>query len=274
VDWCSGNGLECILTVTGIDARADWARYLSLVPWLWDGISPSPGTKAEYDAVIRDFFDLDVAKQEDNRAAFVNLWAFIAGRYQNNPLVRFSIMNEPFCLVDVPDEGTAAHLAESYSAFVERVVDGIRSAGAAQQVHVDRPFLFDSKGNWLVRPVNREGIVWESHQSLLPAFGGTTFAAFKAGVDRDVRTFVDGFQKPLFMGEYGIEPMTEVRRTFASNWRTILWDQVAYLDGLPLAGRQYHCWDTMHGEYGPFAGDSDLTPQETEWIMRTVLAPE
>jgi hypothetical protein len=30
----------------------------------------------------------------------------------------------------------------------------------------------------------------------------------------------------------------------------------------------------MHGEYGPFAGDSNLTPVETDWIMRTVLAPE
>jgi hypothetical protein len=273
VDWCSGNGLECILAITGIDARADWARYLSLVGWLWDDLYASPVSKAEYDAVIRDFFDLDVAKQTDNRAAFVNLWAFMGGRYRDNPLVRFSIMNEPFCLVDVPDERTAFHLAESYSSFMEQVVDGIRSAGAAQAVYVDRPFLFDSSWNWLVAPVNRDGIVWESHQSLLPAFGGTTFAAFKAGVDRDVRQYLDEFQKPLFMGEFGIEPLTEIRKTFASDWRQVLAAQVAYLDSLPLAGRQYHCWDTMHGEYGSFAGDSNLTAAETDWIMRTVLAP-
>jgi len=122
-----------------------------------------------------------------------------------------------------------------------------------------------------VRAVNRD-IVWECHESLLPAFGGTTLAQFKTAVDDDVRRFVDDFGKPLFMGEYGLEPVTEVRKTFASNWHSILSGQTAYLDAMPLAGRQYHCWDTMFGEYGPFAGDSNLTAEETNWILETTLA--
>jgi hypothetical protein len=182
-------------------------------------------------------------------------------------------MNEPLCLVDIPDSATAIHLGESYSAFVEQIVDGIRAAGSTQKVHVDKPFLWDSGWKLAARPINRDNIVWESHQSLLPAFGGTTLDAFKAGVDSDVRKFVDEFQKPLFIGEYGIEPILEIRKTFASNWKSVVSAQAAYLDSLPLAGRQFHCWDNMYGEYAPFAGDSDLTAEESDWIVRTVLAP-
>jgi hypothetical protein len=272
VDWCSQNHLDCILTITGCDARADWAIYLSLVPWLWEGLRAGPTNKAEYDAVIRDFFDLDVANQGANRAAFIALWAFIAHRYRDNPYVRFSIMNEPFCLVDIPDGAAASRLSESYSAFMEQIVDGIRGAGATQKVHVDKPFLWDSSGRWVVRPVNRDNIVWESHQSLLPAFGGTTLELFKAGVDGDVRRFVDEFQKPLFIGEYGIEPILEIRKTFASIWKSVISGQVAYLDSLPLAGRQFHSVDNLYGEYSLFAGDSDLTAEESDWIVQTVLA--
>ncbi len=88
----------------------------------------------------------------EGRAAFAALWAFMAERYPDNPLVRFSIMNEPFCLVTIPDGKTAEHLAESYSAFMEDVVDAIRQAGATRhKVHVDKPFLWDAGGNLAVR---------------------------------------------------------------------------------------------------------------------------
>ncbi len=272
VDWCSQNHMDCILTITGLDARADWAIYLTLVSWLWDGLRPSPTNKAEYDAVIRDFFDLSVAAQDANRSAFIRLWVFIANRYRDNPYVRLSLMNEPFCLVEIPDDATATHLGESYSAFVEQIVDGIRGAGATQKVHVDKPFLWDSGWRLTVRPVQRDNIVWESHSYVAPAWGTPTLEAWKAQVDGDVRKFVDEFQKPLFIGEYGIDPISEVRRTFASNWRSLLSAQVAYLDTLPLAGRQFHCWDILYGEYAPFGGDSDLTAEESDWIVQTVLA--
>ncbi len=88
VDWCTQNQLYCILNITGLGAYDDWSFYLSLPYWLWDGIypAPDPTDKPASDSIIRDFFDLSVAKQNINRTAFIHLWKFIANRYKDNPL--------------------------------------------------------------------------------------------------------------------------------------------------------------------------------------------
>ncbi len=271
VDWCTQNQLYCILTITGFSAQADWAIYLSLPSWLWENIIPAPTDKTEYDAVIRDFFDLDVTVQEINRNAFIRLWKYIANRYKENSYVMYSIMNEPFCQVDIPDETTAIHLGQTYSSFMEQIVDTIRSTGSMQYIIVDIPFLWDSYWKPTVNPVNRENIVWESHAYVAP-WGSPTLEQWKRKIDQDVQKIVVEFQKPLFIGEYGIAPISEIRTTYAQNWKSILINQVTYLDSQQLFGRQYHCWDDMYGEYATFDGSSDLTSEESEWILETVLS--
>ncbi len=270
VNWCTQNQMYCILTVTGFSAHADWAIYLSLDSWLWDDLYPDPVSKPEYDAIIRDFFDLNVASQDINRAAFVNLWKYIASRYRDNPNVLFSIMNEPFCQVEIPDENIAKNLGMSYSMFMEEIVDAIRSTGANQIILLDMPFLWDSYWQPTVQPVNRDNIVWETHAYVAP-WGSPTLDEWKNKIDLDVQKIVVEFQKPLFVGEYGIAPVSEIHTTYASSWKSIIEEQIAYLDSLNLFGRQYHCWDDMNGEYANWEGSSDLTPDESEWIIQTVL---
>jgi len=271
VDWCTQNQMYCILTIMGIDGRADWAYYLSLPPSLWEGITATPGAtnRAACDSIVRDFFDLDIARQDINCAAFINLWKFIANRYKDNPYVIFGIMNEPFWEVNIPDEATAIHLGQSYSTFMEQIVDGIQSTGATQKVFIDLPFVWDSNWHNTVKPVNRDNIVWEVH-----AYGNMwepNNRVFKAIVNSFVNLFVYDYKKPVFIGEYGLLPITSIRENTGANWKSIISGQVAYLDSMPLIGRQYNAWADMNGECGAFQGQSDLTVEECEWIMKTVF---
>ena len=98
------NQLYCIINVTGFGAWADWAFYQSMPDWLWEDIRPglNYSDKSACDSIIRYFFDMDVKEQEGNRAAFVNLWKFIADRYKDNQYVMYSIMNEPFWVGHTP----------------------------------------------------------------------------------------------------------------------------------------------------------------------------
>ena len=271
VDWCTQNQIYCILNINCIDARADWALLLSMPSWLWEGnyATPSYTNKAACDTIIRDFFDLDIAKQDANRAAFITLWKFIANRYKDNPYVIYSIMNEPFWEVDIPDETAAIHLGQSYSTFMEQVVDAIQSTGSKQMVFIDFPFLFDHNGHSTVKPVDRENIVWEAH-----VYGNVwdpSNETFKGYLDNYVKLFIKEFKKPLFIGEYGFGQILRIREN-GNNWESVLSGEVAYLDSQPIIGRQFVSWSGMYGEHYQFFGESDLTAEESEWIMKTVLS--
>jgi hypothetical protein len=274
VNWATQYQMYVIIDITGIGARWDWEIALSFPNWLWEGLYPQPTTKTEYDNILRDFFDSSVAKQDINREAFINLWKFIANRYKDNPYVMFSIMNEPFCGVYFmgPDDSNIA-LGQSYSTFMERIVDAIRSTGAQQIIIINKPYLWDSQWRMTVKPVIRDNIIWEDHAyvSEPPTYD---FNVWKSYIDSYVKKFVNEFGKPLFMGEYGFDPMSVIRTHYSTTWRQILAEQVAYLDNLPLAGWQWHQWGYLDGEYYDFAVPSytgDLTAEESLWIIQTVV---
>jgi hypothetical protein len=270
VAWATQYEMYCILDITGIGARWDWEIALTFPNWLWEGLYTTPTTKAEYDAIMRDFFDLNVAKQDVNREAFINLWKFIANRYKDNPYVMFSIMNEPFCGSAPENHDINIPLGQSYSTYMTMVVDAIRSVGAQQLVFINKPYLWDSQWRMTVQPVNRDNIVWEDHfyVSILPY----DLNHWKSEINKPLQKFIYEFNKPLFIGEYGFDPLKEtIRNAYPTTWRSILSDEVAYLDSLPLAGRQWHQWGYMDREYYDFTGISDLTVEESIWIIQTVL---
>jgi hypothetical protein len=155
---------------------------------------------------------------------------------------------------------------------MERIVDAIRSVGAQQLVFINKPYLWDSQWRMTVKPVNRANIVWEDHAYVsTPPYD---FTNWKSYINQYVQKFVVEFNKPLFIGEYGFDLMSVIRTDYPTNWKTILADLVAYLDSLPLAGRQWHQWGYIDGEYYDFAAPAfsgDLTPEESTWIIQTVL---
>jgi hypothetical protein len=266
VSWCSQNQMYCTLSIQSLSYAGRW-----MIPsWLWENIYSQPTTQADWDTIIRDFFDLNVAKQDSNRDAFINLWKFIANRYKDNPYVMFSIMNEPLCLATIPDAATCTHLGQTYSKFMENVVDGIRSVGANQIVIIDRPYVTQFSYND-VQPVNRDGIMWEEHiyMETLPNHGWNYWTSW-------IGTFVNRicgvFKKPLFIGEYGFDPIGLVRTDYSTTWKQYLANMAAYIDNQTIVGRQFHCWDYMFGEYCDSEGTSNLTAEESSGIIQAVLS--
>jgi hypothetical protein len=272
VNWCSQNEMYCIINITGFGAWADWAFTLSMPSWLWDNIYTPPATndKPAFDSIIRDFFDLDVTRQDINRAAFITLWKYIANRYKENPYVIFSIMNEPFWQVDIPDEAAAIHLSQTYSTFMEQIVDAIRSTGATQYVLIDLPFLWDHNWQFTVNPVDREDIIWEVH--MYGSVWEPELESFKTNLEILTHLFIDTYKKPMFIGEYGINPPSSIHDNSSADWKLILTHEKIFLDSLPILGRQFTTWDDMNGEYATFTRESIYTSDDTEWIIQTVLA--
>ncbi len=178
-------------------------------------------------------------------------------------------MNEPFRQVEIPDDATAVHLGQSYSTFMEQITDSIRSTGATQQILIDIPYLWNHNNQFTVDPVNRNNITWEVH-----AYGSVWdpgLTSFKSYINKCIQKIVTDFGKPLFIGEYGINPISAIRINNRTDWKLLIENEVSFLDSLSLAGRQFHCWDFMKGEYGVFNGESDLTQDESDWIIQTVL---
>lgn len=269
INWTRQYKIYCILSIRGIWSMNSWAIDLGIPSWLWSGLYSTPTSKADYDVIIRDFFDINATIQDSNRAAFINLWKFIANRYKDNPYMLFGIVNEPFNSVNIPDDATVVHLGQAYSTFMENIVDAIRSTGATQIINIDQPFLWDSQGRMTVQPVNRDNILWEVHAYV--ASWSPTLDSWKGQINVDIQKFVNEFKKPLFIGEYGFDPISIIRTTYSSTWTTILSNQAAYLDSQQLVGRQWHTWDYLYGEYYDFDGTSDLTAEESMWTIQTVL---
>jgi hypothetical protein len=209
VNWCTQNQMYCTLTIMGFNGKPGWPVDISLPHWMWEGIYPVPLNMTDNEVVIRDFFDLDVAKQEINYSAFKNLWKFTANRHKNNPYVMYGIMNEPFeGQVNVPNDDTQIHLGQTHSTFMEQMVDSIRSTGSSQKVIIDKPFL---SANWkpTVKPVNRRNIIWEVHHYVMPF--NPTIDQWKKYINKDIQLFINEFHKPLFIEEFGIDSFSEYR---------------------------------------------------------------
>ena len=267
-DWCAQNHMYCILTIAGMHADSGWATGMTIPNWIWSSLYSTPSTKAHYDQIIRDFFDTSVAKQDSNRAAFINLWGFIANRYKSNPYVMFGIMNEPFNYVAIPDTATSIHLGQTYSTFMGQVVDGIRNAGCQKITFIDHPFLQDANGWFVTRPINKGNIVWEVHEYITP---WCDLAKWKTHIDNDAG-YYNNLGKPVFIGEYGFDPPTAIHTTYPSTWQSLLSSQVSDLDGHSgVVGRDFHAWDYMYGKYSVAEGESDFTAAESIWIIQTVL---
>jgi hypothetical protein len=259
--WCEQNQIYCIVNIGGFEYRS----YGKTFPdWLWQGIPgypdyPTPIDTTTAGVFIRDFFDTDNQIQEINRQAFIDAWEFIANRYKNNNYVLFSIMNEPLATTDMINRSNSQHLGLTYSILMERVIDGIRSTGAQQIIFIDKPYVW-----WLadVQPLNRDNIVWEDH---LYVSSGFNISQWKSTMDTYVQKYTADFGKPFFVGEYGVDPPLAV-----ADWQNAISQEVVYLNTKPIAGRQWHQWGYLEGEYYDFVYNY-FTPTESDWIIQNTL---
>jgi hypothetical protein len=264
VNWVTSNQMYCIIDMRGFSASADWAISLGLPTWLWNGY-PTPTTEAAYNAIIEDFWNLSAHNQDLNRQAFVDLWSFIANRYKDNPYVLFSISNEPFAGLNITGDTSIRYFGQSYSTFMGQIIDGIRSAGANQIIIVNAPFLWDSQGRATVQSVIRSNVMWEAHAFV--ASWCPTLNSWEGAINSYIQTYAIGFGQPLYIGEYGSNPPN-----YPQDWETILAGQVSYLNNITnIAGSQWPFWSWLYGEVYSAQGTSNLTQDESTYIIQTVL---
>jgi len=260
VNWCSSNGVYVILTILGFEYGRAWC----IPNWIWSEAGYSqPETKAEWDTVIRAFFDTDVPAMDSNRQAFVNAWKGIANRYKTNDYVLFNIMNEPLCTVDKVNEATSNHLAETYSEFMEDVVDGIHSTNAENIIIIDQPFT------WYMTsyPVNRNGIIWEAHMYISYSYD---YEDWKDYVDTYISKFVGTYGKPLYFGEFGFSPQDYGTTQYPSTWLNLLTDQMDYLNNKTLVGTGWWQYGYLEGEHYDYVYNI-YTESESEDILNVIF---
>jgi len=100
VSWATSNQMYIILNIRQFNTF--YGGQWTIPDWFWSGAGYSqPTTKAEWDAIIRDFWDTDVSAMDTTRNAFINAWKGIANRYKTNDYVLFSPSNEPLCTVEM-----------------------------------------------------------------------------------------------------------------------------------------------------------------------------
>ena len=265
IKWATNNQMYVSIDIKCFSGRASWA-----VPnWIWSAAGYSkPSTVAQWESVIMDFFDKDVSAMKSNRQAFINAWIGIANRYKNNPYVLFSIFNEPLMGFNTFDSATEMHLGESYSRFMEDVVDGIHSTGAKNIIIINRHYAtryYQYYSN--VQPVNRNGIIWEDHYYMTATH---SFTLWKRYIDMYVNRIVKTFGKPLIIGEYGFDKQNYGKDSYPSTWLTQLQNQVNYLDSKGLCGRQWQQWGALEGEYYDRVYNY-YTAQDSQSIQRIVI---
>jgi hypothetical protein len=269
VSLCYQNQVYCVIEIQGFEYRGS---YNTFPDWLWQGIpgySDYPPTNLNTASVIiRDFFDTSVSKQDINRQAFIDAWKFIANRYKNDSYVIFSLINEPFeAKTNLINRSTSQHLGMTYSTLMEKVIDGIRSTGAQQIISIDAPFVWYLSD---IQPVNRNNnVTWETHLYVNNNFNIAKWEHDASNsIDLYVQKFVYNFSKPMIVGEYGT--WDDSGCVNITGWQNILPEQVAYLDSKPLAGRWFHTWEVLYGEYGWFNCPA-FSSTDSDYIIKTVL---
>jgi len=188
VEWATDNEMYIILNIQTFDYSSSW----KIPNWFWsDGGYSQPTTYDEWSTVIRAFFDTDASNMDSVRTSFINAWKGIANRYKNNDYVLFNLINEPFMGINMVNDATRVHLGETYSEFMEDVIDGIHSTGAENIIIVNHPYVYI----YNVQPINKDGFIWEDHGYMSYSYN---YTEWEDNVDYHTYKYVNTFGKPLF----------------------------------------------------------------------------
>lgn len=244
-----------------------YETWASTMPnWMLDGhgYGTAPYNEATVNQAVLDFWDINVAKQNDNRQSFIDMWVYLANRYKDNQYVMFGIMNEPFSHCPITSTAQSQHMGASYATIIGQIVDAIHAV-ASNLIFVDRPYTWYYTD---VQSVNRQGIVWEDHLYANADTSGD-IASWKSDMDAKIARFVTDFTKPFYLGEYGPYP------TNMTGWQNVFTQQVAYLRGKmaegKIAGYAWHQWGVLYGEV--YSGTaSGFSQADSETLLNIVYS--
>jgi hypothetical protein len=276
VDYCEDNEIPHIINVAGLRLpNLEWGAY-TIPKFVYEAAGYTSGWWERDDAydiqadIIFKFFTSDDSEIEESRQKWFNLWKFIADRYGDNKyLIGFSLTNEPThftCAKGRLNNDQCIELGKGYSETIEECIDEIRSTGAEQIIFVDKPYLknFDQ-----IQPVNRNNIVWEAHK--YHSTWTPTISGFESQIDNYVERFVEDFGKPLYIGEYGIDPIGFKETLSEDEVKESILGQVNYMDSQPIAGMSFFAWGELDGRGWADWKDGWYTEEETNYIFQTIF---
>jgi hypothetical protein len=272
VEWCERNKIYCILNIEGLSVPNPSGEFgnWAMPYWVWDDYGEKPQDLERQAQIIHNFWNPNTTWQEDEREFFLAFWNFTANRYKDNPFVMYAPFNEPLhhtFRYTTPEK--INHLGKSYSKYITRIIDTINSAGTEKIVFVDRPYVFDvTDWNWSknVYPINRTNIVWEAHSYVSPP---TTIDDFKKDIDEFEDLFINKFERPVYIGEWGIDPPSHVHDI---DWKTTIAEQKEYMEDKQL-NWAFFSWSRLFGNenYSQINTQGHLNVTEVEEIWQIVF---
>ncbi|MHA1543092.1 MAG: cellulase family glycosylhydrolase [Candidatus Hodarchaeales archaeon] len=276
--WCLNEEIYCIINFSDMTIGNQDGYNYNMPLWAAQDYGGLPNTTEKTAEIVLDFWDDSVFSMDDERELWVKAWVAIADRYKNNPYVMYSLVNEPIHhTMNYATDERIAYLGQSYSRICTKTIKAIRETESNQIVFVDIPYVIDSNNTRFtyVTPIEGENIVWEHHQ-----FNSNyhSLTEWKESIDEAYDKIVTEFQKPLFIGEFGIWP-TE-RRYELEDWKSELTEMVNYTG--KLVGYEFHAFDwltypddSFYGYTGYYYVDVRLIPRaytsiETVWLFETI----
>ena len=246
VNWCTENKLYVNINIVGFaNANIDDGNNYVMPRWMYTSYGP-PKTDEEQSQIIHDFWDIEVKSMDDEREYFYKIWRYISERYKDNPYVMYSLVNEPIHhTYKQADSDRLEKLGLGYSKIITNTIDEIRSTGSEQLIFVDKPYLVDINGNstWshYIVPINRTGIVWEAHVYIS---NNRSVEGWLTKVEEFKEIFINQFGKPLFIGEWHINPIWY--RYNITDWKGDTLKQKLFLEESGLSGT-FHSYGKLFG---------------------------
>jgi len=275
VDYCEKNKMPYIINIENLGQSSLSGGHYVSPAFINEAMGYSHGWWDEEDAeriyadIIFKFYTSNVREVEQVRQKWFETWKYIANRYKDNKYcIGFSIANEPIHLTrDYRTDDISQEVGIGYSQQIERCIDEIRSTGTKQIIFVDRPYL-NSLDHIIT--VNRSNIIWEAH--MYHSMWTQTIEEWKQIVDQHIQRFTVDFHKPIYIGEYGHDPVNFKNDLTTEEIQTSIDEQVNYLKSKSVAGMSFFAWGRLSGRGWADWGYDWYTTEETDYILDAIFS--
>ena len=272
VQWTQENQLYCIINIKGhsVPNPEKYGSY-GMPYWIYDEYGEIPRTLSDQAKIVHDFWDIEIESMDDEREIYIDLWKYIANRYKEYDHVMYAPVNEPIHhTYQYTTKERIERIGQSYSIIMTELVNAIRSTGSDQIVFVDRPYVLkEDTDDWLayIHPVNGTNVVWESHVYVSKWH---SLNEWLNRIDEFIDKFKDEYNAPLYIGEWGFDPMG--LRFELEDWKNVTLEQVEYLNERDISWT-FHSWGRLFGQenWVNIGTDNYLEKDEIEYIMNTLF---
>lgn len=275
IGYCEKHGLPYTIFIAPLRvSNLQWGTY-HMPQFVWEAGGFTSGWWDLPDAmriqaeIIFRFFADPAPEWEECRQRWYNLMTFIADRYKSKNFMALGPTVEPIHHTsEYQTTEISQTLGIAYSRTMEECIDAIRSVNPTLTVIVERPYLLTYDH---IQPVNRSNIVWSAHAYY--SKWNPTMQGWKDRIYSYVQKFVTEFKKPLYIGEYGIDPIDFFNGLPKDVVNASITEMVEYMDSLPILGSAFFAWGRLYGRGWSNWRLGWYNQEETQHVLETVIKP-